>query len=329
MRFIIGAAVALSFIYIPYATADQCNDVLSAAYDTDYSSGSAAASQAMKLSICSQSGESSGRNAGLNISVPGYGALEFNGGSEGRKFQAWCHSQSSTSSIREQFQNAINRVDPAVIQAWRECMDRTGPNASLSYTNDPHYVIATVSYRPNGLGPQTTPVAHIVLRHLSCKGIDRLKFLGPEKSFVCIRRNPHEQSLLAIDLAVKNSPDPVVLAPVPAPLVPAYTIAGSKNMGDGVVHFSQIGTQVGWFYQNNNFTHHMSGLYYNSNKFIGTQIRVTRSNGCTVFMTVRGTVVGNRDFYFNDHIAHNSPSDCDLPPGFQENLADINYSPSP
>lgn len=325
----IGSAVSVAvFIYASNATADECKDVLSFAYDTDYSSGSTTASQALKFSICSHTSNSSANGAGLNINVPGYGSLGYSQDSDNKEFQAWCQSQSSNTFIQSKFQTAISKVNSAVISTWGQCMDRARPNVSLSYSADPAKLKATVSYRPDGLGPQTTAVKNVALDNLTCGDIANLKELGVRQHFDCIRPNPYAESSLTINLATVNSPDAVVIPPVPTPLVPKFTISGSKDMGDGTVHFSQNGSEVGWSYQNGAFTHSMNRLYYSPTQFIGKQVRVA-TNGCTVFMTILGTVLGDRSFYMNNYVSIDSPSHCDLPNGFQENIAPVNYSSTP
>jgi hypothetical protein len=127
-----------------------------------------------------------------------------------------------------------------------------------------------------------------------------------------------------------NSPDHSgIVAPATTSLVPTFTIAGSKDLGNGMVHFRQEGTEVGWSYQNTQFTHSITGHYYNPTQFEGRQVRVSVSNGCTVCMVVQGSVLADKSFYTNDSIASDTPSHCDLPLGFQENIAYANYSPSP
>jgi hypothetical protein len=301
------------------ATADQCQDVLSAAYNRDYSSGSTQASQAIKHMVCSRSGSSANSGTGLKIDVPGYGSLGFDQSTDKREFQAWCRSDSSDTRIDTKFKNAIEKVNGSVIKAWDSCMAQVGPKVSLSYAGNVSQLIASLAYRPDGIGDQRTAVRDILPVNLTCRGLDKLKTIGPRVSFPCTRTDPYAPSSLTVNLVTVNSPPAVVIPAAARLLKPTFDITGDKNLGDGVAHFRQTGNRVRWSYQNPAFTHQMSGAYYNETEFLGYQTRVSKA-GCTVLMKIAGSVSASRGFCFNGSIADGSPSTCDLSAGFQENV---------
>jgi hypothetical protein len=108
-------------------------------------------------------------------------------------------------------------------------------------------------------------------------------------------------------------------------LVPRFDISGSKKTSAGIAHFSQDGSKVGWVFDTPTIRHSMSGHYISATQFTGTQTRVS-TNGCTVSMVIDGTVMADRSFEFDGHIANDSPSSCDLPANYQEHASHSNYS---
>jgi hypothetical protein len=199
-------------------------------------------------------------------------------------------------------------------------MSLPGPKLSLSYAADSRNVIATMAYRPDGLQPAKTPIRDIQLRNLSCPNIRGVRMLGQRLSFLCTRDDPYSESEMILNLQILNSPPSIVVPPVEKPLEPKYDIAGEQKLADGTVYFRQKGTRVGWSYQNESFTHEMTGLYYSDTEFIGSQTRVNRKNGCKVIMKITGYVSQNKGFEHNGSISDNSPSTCDLPQDYTENI---------
>lgn len=319
MKFRAIAVASLTIGISSGAVADQCQDVLSAAYNRDYSSGSTQASQAIKHMVCSRSEKTGHSGSDLKIDVPGYGSLGFDQKTDKREFQAWCKSDSSDTRIDTKFKNAIEKVNDSVISAWDSCMAQPGPKVSLSYAGNVSELIASLAYRPDGIGDQRTAVRDILPVNLTCKGLDKLKAIGPRVSFPCTRTDPYAPSSLTVNLVTVNSPPAVVIPAATRPLKPTFDLTGDNNLGDGIAHFRQNGNRVSWSYQNPAFTHQMTGAYYSETEFLGYQTRVSNA-GCTVLMKIAGNVSARRSFCFNGSIADGSPSTCDLPAQFQENV---------
>jgi hypothetical protein len=310
---------ALAFVVPLSVKADECQDVLSYGYNRDYSSGSYSSTQALKNSICSHAEKASDHGSKAGLSIPGVGSLDFGSSSDNREIQGWCHTTSSDTSIDLKYNNAIERVNDIVIKKWEECMSLPGPKATLSLNADGRSAIATLAYRPDGLQTQT-PVQAIELENLICPNLIKVKTLGQRISFLCTRKDPYSTSRMAVRLKTLNSPPVAEMLPLTKPLKPKYNIAGDTRMPDGTVFVRQDGSSVGWSYENPSFTHLFTGLYYSETEFVGYQTRVNRQNGCTVKMKITGFVTGDRKFNHNGVIAEDSPSNCDLPKGFSENL---------
>lgn len=306
------------------ALADNCSDVLSSAYDTNYSKGSSQSVKAAKSSICSRRSNSDSDNFSLGLNATGYGDLNIGRNTSAREMIAWCNNNESSSYLDDRFEFAIKTVHDSVVGAWQTCMAKDGATASLVYTDDPSKYFLIMKYRPiDAAASSTTDIDQILVDNLDCAGLTlNGGQIGSQKSFPCTR-DPFRTTSVSINLKTVSSPSPLSLPASTRPTVPQHNVSGAYVLPDGNLNVLQADKRVEWAYENPLFTHSMTAYYFNGSQAIGKQYRVRKSDNCKVIMRITTTAYSSVKFCHEGTIDPGTPSLCDLSGNFYENVCHV------
>jgi hypothetical protein len=305
----------------PVLAAD-CSDVLRVAYDQTSTAFDTTSVNVAKQLACSNKKVFTNNNGSLGYED----ILSVSGSTSKDEVDAWCNGSSSFDFIDQKFRQAIQAVNPLVVNQWGLCMDAYGVKVGLTAaldpnTNTPRILIVFLQYNAPTPGQKAYIKNVPQLSNISCQDLPKPgEGINVRQNYTCTRTNQFDPSTISFTFTNVPSPDPIIVPGLPRPAAPKFQLTGAYVKADRSVGVTvvQSGSDIGWSAESTDYSMTMQGGYYTDTKAVGIQRRRNKAGTpCENQMTVQITALG--DHYWSHTSDYRSGPTCDIVgPGFHE-----------